>query len=448
VAGSRRYSPNQSLAWERLQRGWSHDEVAAQIRRSMQAAGEADTGLTGNTVRRWEIGDRWPEPRFRKHLVLVFGRPASELGLLTPDERVLCPVNELVLDLVRRLSAILDPELGRVGRQTFLRCLFGGGIAPALSAVGVSVENIEALGRTLSRPSGPDHRAVDAYAEITARERALYWSTPARSLFESALSHTQLGMQLLRGATSGSHMERLAAALAESALLSARLAFFDLGQPAVAQRIFDIALSAARSANDHALAAAVLAHMSFVPGFSGDGQSAVTMLDSAQRHARYDAGPRLRSWLHCVAAEVAARTNDPRASLRHVRRAAESLGTSGNDPVWLDFYDASRLAGFTGYSLLMADRRSEAAAALEAGLTELDGKAAKQRAVLLADLAAACAPDDAERAAILADEAVEILAREWYGAAYERLTDVQKALVGTPQAGELADRVRELPALS
>ena len=86
MARSRRYSPNQSLAWERLQRGWSHDEVAAQIRRSMQAAGEPDTGLTGNTVRRWEIGDRWPEPRFRKHLVLVFGRwrLLTEPGRVTP----------------------------------------------------------------------------------------------------------------------------------------------------------------------------------------------------------------------------------------------------------------------------------------------------------------------------------------------------------------------------
>ncbi|MGH8571524.1 MAG: hypothetical protein ACREX8_02970 [Gammaproteobacteria bacterium] len=192
----------------------------------------------------------------------------------------------------------------------------------------------------------------------------------------------------------------------------------------------------------------MLAHMSFIPGFAGDRQLAAGLLDTAQRHARYDAGPHLRSWLHCVAAEVAARTDDPNASVRHVRQAAESLNTAGDDPVWLDFYDASRLAGFTGYSLLVADRRAEAITALETALAQLDQKGSKQRAVLLADLAVAHAPDDAERAASLAGEAVEALEHDWYGAAYERLAGTQQALIGTSYAAELADRVRELPALS
>ncbi|MGH8571523.1 MAG: helix-turn-helix domain-containing protein, partial [Gammaproteobacteria bacterium] len=205
----------------------------------MRDAGEVDTGLTGNTVRRWEVGERWPEPRFRKHLVLIFGRPASELGLLTPDELEMCPLNELIVDLVRRLGSMLDPEMGRVGRQTFLRGLFGAGIAPALSPIGASVDNIEALANTLNRSAGPDPRAVDAYADIVSKQRALYWSTPARTMFEAALSHTQLGVQLLRGTTGDSHSERLATAVTESAMLSGRLAFVDIRQPAVAQRTFD-----------------------------------------------------------------------------------------------------------------------------------------------------------------------------------------------------------------
>jgi hypothetical protein len=45
---------NRQLTWEQLERGWSHDELCAQIKSSMRDAGEADTGLTGSTVRRWE----------------------------------------------------------------------------------------------------------------------------------------------------------------------------------------------------------------------------------------------------------------------------------------------------------------------------------------------------------------------------------------------------------
>src|SRR5690554_7816543 len=78
--------PNRLLAWERLQRGWSYEEMAERIRAEMARCGEVDTGLTANTVRRWETGERRPDPRYRKHLVGIMGKPASELGLLTPDE--------------------------------------------------------------------------------------------------------------------------------------------------------------------------------------------------------------------------------------------------------------------------------------------------------------------------------------------------------------------------
>ena len=71
----RRYPPNRLLAWERLQRGWSYEELAERVRAEMDRCGETDTGLTANTVRRWETGDRWPEPRFRKHTPR--GRPCN-----------------------------------------------------------------------------------------------------------------------------------------------------------------------------------------------------------------------------------------------------------------------------------------------------------------------------------------------------------------------------------
>jgi hypothetical protein len=52
---SRRHPVNRRLAWERLERGWSHEELCQQLTRSMRETGEPDTGLTANTVR---LGDR------------------------------------------------------------------------------------------------------------------------------------------------------------------------------------------------------------------------------------------------------------------------------------------------------------------------------------------------------------------------------------------------------
>lgn len=444
MSGARRYPPNRRLTWERLQRGWSYEEVAAQIKRSMDQHAEPDTGLIPNTVRRWETGERWPDPRFRKHLVLIFGKPAADLGLLTPDELAMRPEDDDAFDLARRLLTMVNSERD-FNRGTFLRGLLGAGLLPAVAPLGATADAVERLGHAAKVAAGPDDAAVSSFSGIASRQRELYWSTPAPVLFESALAHTQLGVHLLRATTGADRRGHLAAALAESALLTARLAFFDLGQVAVAQRCFDTAREATEQSGDHALAAAVFAHMSFIPGFSGDRTSATALIQAAHSHARYAPGPRLRSWLHCVASEIAARTGDPEQSVRHARQANDSLATGGADPLWLDFYDASRLDCFTGYSHLVAGNHSEAATSLESALGALDPLATKQRAVVLFDLATAHAQGDAERAAGYARDGIAALELDWYGAAYDRIPALGQALHGTPYAAELSDRVRALP---
>jgi transcriptional regulator with XRE-family HTH domain len=81
-----KHPPNTRLRWQRLQRGWSHQEVVEQIKRSIEQAGEGEAGLNADMVGRWETGGRKPDPRYKKHLVLVFDLPASELGLLSSEE--------------------------------------------------------------------------------------------------------------------------------------------------------------------------------------------------------------------------------------------------------------------------------------------------------------------------------------------------------------------------
>ena len=101
-----------------------------------------------------------------------------------------------------------------------------------------------------------DVGAAEAYSRIVAGQRVLYWASPAGELFESAYANAQLGVRLMRGATSDRVRRRLGTALAECAIVAGRLAFFDLREPAVAQRCYDSALTATRDAGDHAMAAA------------------------------------------------------------------------------------------------------------------------------------------------------------------------------------------------
>src|SRR2546430_7863343 len=266
----RRYPPNRLLAWERLQRGWSYEELAGQVRAAMIRCGDTDTGLTANTVRRWETGDRWPEPRFRKQLAAILGKPASELGLLTPKERAVRPTGDVVTE-IRRLLAMAEDEIRAAGldRATFLRGLLGIGSLPLVTRlVGGGEYHQVAAVTSEGRPS--DAGTAQAYARIVAGQRELYWTSPAPDLFESAYAHAQLGIRLLRATAAEQARHTLSVALAESAMLAGRLAFFDLRQPAIAQRCFDAALTATRESGGHALAAAVLGHLALVPAFAGD----------------------------------------------------------------------------------------------------------------------------------------------------------------------------------
>lgn len=454
---STKYPPNTRLSWQRLQRGWSREELVEQIKRSMAAGGESEPGLNAETIRRWESGQRWPEPRYRKHLVLIFNMPASELGLLTADELALRPdppsMPGLWLDtrtvesVVRKVLLVTQGNDAGAGWGQPWSGLLDASMAPLLSYGVPAPTDTGALTR---EPGGRlDVRSVDAYAEITTSHRKLYWQATARELLPSVAAHAQLGAGMLRSSTgSDQAVRQMAAALSESALLAARLAFFDLRQVDAALRAFALAEEAVELAQDHALAAAVSAHRAFVPGFAGEVQPADDFLQAAHAHARYGAGPLLRSWLHCVDAEISARTGRADNSLNRIRAAEDSLVSSGHDPQWLDYFNPSRLAGFAGNALLLAGNHQAAAIRLETALSSLTDGERKQRPVLLFDLAIAQAPNDAAQALATAHEACDVLAEDWYATAVDRVPAIHTALQATPYATELDDRVRALTSSS
>jgi hypothetical protein len=125
-------------------------------------------------------------------------------------------------------------------------------------------------------------------------------------------------------------------------------------------------------------------------------------------------------------------------------RRRRDLRTRGTDPVWLDFFDTSRLAGFAGNTLFLAGQHRAAASRLQEFLDGLADGASRQRAVLLFDLATAQAPGDAEQASATAQHACHVLGRDYYATALKRVPDVRRALGDTPYAAELDDHVRAL----
>jgi tetratricopeptide (TPR) repeat protein len=386
--------------------------------RSQQALAEAVTragaaiglriSVTARTVRRWESAQPpWPHPDHQAALESLFQRSLPELGFAPPwtDEP----------------PESADPTVAAGGR---MRERAGGSIQ------GGPVPMMAARARTAWLP-GPI--AAD-YITVTTAHRHMYWVVPAATLHGAVSAHASLGAALLPSVPESAR-RAFAAAVAESSLLTGRIEFFDLQRPAAAQASLVNALQAAQEARDPVLAAAVLGHMAFIPAFSGDpvrADEAREKIRAAKTFARRgSAAPEVMAWLGAVEAEVETRLGNAGMALRLIRDAEDVLSTAGTLPVppWLDWFSPARLAGFKGNTLMVARRPAQARAALQEALDQLPPESAKQRSVLLADLAAvAVSEQDPERACLLAEEALEQLGKTWYATGMDRIRALRQAL--------------------
>ncbi len=394
--------------------------------------GDPNTGLDGNSVRRWEAGERWPEPRFRRHLVLVFGKSASQLGLLTPEELAARPSE------ASRAPGVLSAIIRRTSDNKSPSGLF-------VASAGLPEESTLnlLLAQSDARSRGVTTLDSATYDGVTSSQWSMYWSMSSDALYEAAIAHTHLGVHLLRSAN-GRIRHDVARSVAQSALLVGRLGVFDLRQPAVAERYLAAALLFAREGRDPALSAAAMAHQGLAHSFSGRHRDAEAAMIGARAHLRRIGGPRLRSWVHAVSAEIVSRGADARSTQRHLGRAEAVLDGAGDDPGWLDFYDVSRFPGFAGNAQLLVGQPAVAATYLRQALEELAPEASRQRAVLLFDLATALAASDAEEAATHGAAALEVLASDWYAVALERLPKLLKVLDGTGFESALEEQAAEL----
>jgi len=322
-------------------------------------------------------------------------------------------------------------------RAAVLRALLGASALPLLSPL-LSVTSIEG-----EAPVGSSEVDPQTYATIANGQRELYWSSPARPLFEASFAHTHLGVALVRGAR-GTQRTALASGLVQSALLAGRLAFFDLGQPAVAARCYEVALTASKEAGDHALAATVLGHMAFIPGFSQDADGARNLIAAALQHCWHGVPPIIRSWLHAVSSEIEARGGAAASSRHEIDLAEASLPDRPDDLPWFDFYDAGRLDCFAGYAALTAGDHPEAARRLASAADRLGADGSKQRSVILADLAVAHGRDG-DRVADFLGQAIAALTTDWYATGLDRLR-ATRPLLGDSQHGRRIDE--QIRALS
>ncbi|WP_152610900.1 hypothetical protein [Amycolatopsis sp. MJM2582] len=452
MTGKRELKQNPRLQWYRVDRGWSRSELARQLNRSIASEGDRELvgyrEVTEQMVKSWETRNGTSK-FFAKHLCMVLNKSASELGLLTDEELALRPADPRPYDIA--LASGMVNLRGRLTAKEVVPVLAGGADETwrsALQAAGVplDVDQDEVLSvDRRRRATGTDPKAVAAYAQVVAHQRTLYWTSQSRMLLHAAQAHMALGSEMLSEAQGDEPV--LAAAVAECALLVARLAFFDLdGFERQALNAFRTAEAGVAHAKDHSLAVAVAAHQAFVPGFDERLADARPFLVAAERQWRNSGHhPLVRAWLHCVSAEIYARNEQVTESRRHLKQAEDYLAKSdGTAPLWMDFFDSSRFAGFAGNTALLAGRFDEAIAWLQQSLESLGADSGKQRSVLLLDLAAAHASKSPEHAVELAIKACDQLEQAPYRMAVARLPRVHAALSTAPTGRRLVDRTHEL----
>ncbi len=282
------------------------------------------------------LGKRRTSPRtaIPQVLVIVFGMPADELGLLDPEELAMRPAtNDDGIEVLWRLVSMFSGK-GEMDRETFMKGLLAFGAAPLLPSLLTENTDVPArMAQQLNASGGLSSAVVDDFEAITLSQRHLYWSTAPLPLYTSVKAHVSLGQELLSAGGSQAETRRLATALSESAMLAGRIAFFDLKRVQPAESDLTLALQATEEAGDHALAAAVLAHVSFLAAHNGDASAARAALSAATAHSRHRTGPLTRAWLSCVEAEVMASVNDSDTSMRALNRAEGLLPDEATNPI-------------------------------------------------------------------------------------------------------------------
>jgi hypothetical protein len=320
------------LQRHRRVRNWTQEQVADQLRQ----LGGGNLGIDANAVSRHERG------------IIAMPRP---------------PYPELYARLYQTTIGALWPgRMAGMERRRFLQAMATSAGAALLGAADQSAEAITA---------------------VTGGFRRLESTTAAAELSAPVTAHLRfIAGQLDHG---GREFE---AAASEAAGLAAWLAV-DQADDAAAGRHYRQAVRYAHRSGSDVLAAYMLGSMALWAAETGRGSDAARLVGQARQSIPQPAPPTVGAWLAAIEGMAHASAGDADAALAACKRA-ETAGAADHEPMWpwLFPFNSVKLAGYVG---ACATRLRLPRTALPALTEALDGPGparTKQRALVLADLAA------------------------------------------------------------
>ncbi len=411
----------------------------------------AHLGVGVRTVNKWEArqADITPLPYMQEVLDTALAQASDEVKARfaaatradEPEHKDAqaseFPLRGAMLPVVvngRLVFVPIDADALACSSRVFTEKILGvfGAAAEAPLVGYASIESLERLASAVRQPSQVGPVVVEHLELVTQTHRDLYYDLSSAELVAAVTGHLQV-TTLLLGDTQPLQLRRRLAAIAGETAGHAAWLCHDLGDRYGTERYYAVADIATREAGDAALDAYVRGFRSLVMGSQGQAREALGLARSAVEMAQRSATATTRAWLASLEAQALASVGDRKACFGALRRADTALGQARReeDPAWMYEFDHVRLLAVTGACYRWLGKIAAAERTLREALEALGPKRTRRRAEVLVDLARVRArQQDAEQAAGLACEALEIAVETGSPAGIQRVARFRSELAG------------------
>ena len=458
-----RGTPNASLRWQRLERGWSLRHVADELCALCQEEDGA-CSITADMIGKWERGIHRPSPFYREKFCRLYGLSADQLGFIEParlssaakttqpqstsaftddsGDRAQASTNANdTLEEIHTYPAIFSASQGHVtiekvpGRQSIplpersvvqeletqdmdksRRQMLQAILSIACTTLVLPPQELldpdswERLSMAITKPASLDNAVLFDLETITKSYWRLRSNAASYDLLSGVLGHFQTITQIMRRSPQPEAIyEHLHSIGSETAQIIGQI-LFDMHDYATAWSYYKFSINAAQGARNYDLEAVGLGRMSFLFTYSGQAQQTLPLLQEAQHLTRQSSITTIYPWLAAIEAEVYANLQDANACFRALDRAEliTAQPTLKEDPYATGF-NLSRLAGYKGVCFVHLHKTEAALATLNEALRLAHPLAIRRQSTLLTDIAMAHVQrGEIEEACKLANQALAI----------------------------------------
>lgn len=410
---------NQKLKAARERKRWSIEKVAEEV------------GVSWLTYSRWEHGQAKPHLHNLDELCRVFKLEPEDLGFTQYVEPL--PQGEGG-DVTR------DASEEKIGRRDFVQEVLGvTGVALLASN---QWDNPETLGRilqALKKPSSVDEATLAHLTGITRH----YWQLFANSagftryfLLEGLSGHLRTLIQMLEHPLSTHIQNHLCILVSETTQIMGEI-LFDLNDNDTARIYYEMAIVAAKEAQNVVLQAVALGRKSFIPIYGEDVSDALMLLQQAHHLTVQNTPEITRAWLFAVEAEAQANMKEAYACSKALDQAEYFLdrvkpGETGytypGESAYARF-SKTVLLGYRGVCYIRLRQPGPAQEALRESMASMDHGRQRHKSIILTDLALTYVQqNELEKACRYADQALTIMAQTRSLRTFQRILAFRRAL--------------------